>query len=111
MSFERQIQNRRDARHPEPPETGASAALHQARAAMPSRTWAHTFYEQAAETGLPLAALNDIVRDHDTFDAAMGAVAQKVAAGQGVATLRKPAQIDAADRIIAAHAKAHQRRR
>ena len=78
---------------------------------MPSRTWAHAFYHQAAETGLPVAALNDIVREHDTLDAAMGAVARKVAAGQGIAALRKPAQIDAADRIIAAHAKAHPRRR
>lgn len=110
MSFERQIQNRRDARDAEPAGE-PSAALRGARAAaMPARAWAYAFYQQAGESGLPFAMLNDIVREHESLHAAMGAVAQKVAAGQGLAVLRKPAQADAAARISAAHAKAHQPR-
>lgn len=112
MSFQRQIQNRRPSNDPDATVADASISLRNARlAAMPKRCWAQAFYGQMAESGLPIATLNDIVMEHATLDAATAAAERKIAAGEGHPSLRKSAQADAAARISAAHAMAHQPKR
>nr|USU30149.1 hypothetical protein NG677_12110 [Methylobacterium sp. OTU13CASTA1] len=112
MSFQRQIMSRPAASeandeavsHPVSPATARTAL------AKP-RAWAEQFYREVESTGLPLATLNRITQECETLPAAMAKVTQALAAGQGHAALRKPAQADEALRITASHAKAHQPRR
>ena len=109
MSFQRQVTNRRPVSEADNElsvsPTAALAAL------VKPRAWAEQFYREAEHTGLPLATLNAITQECETHPAALAKVAEALAAGQGHAALRKPAQADAAARISASHAKAHQPRR
>ena len=107
--FARQIMNRQAVSGPndEPPVSPAAARASNAK----PRAWAEQFYREAEHTGLPLATLNAITQECETHPAAMAKVAEALAAGQGHAALRKSAQADAAARISASHAKAHQPRR